>query len=136
MDNDELYDDYNDRGYLGNPNLKRPRQSVHWSEEQKAEWIKCALNPIYFSEKYIQVVHVDHGFIPIKLYDYQKEIVDSISTGRRVAVCTSRQAGKCVKDSTTINIRNKNTGEIQQIAIGDFYEMQKKHSQNENNEEK
>ena len=59
-----------------------------------AEFLKCAKDPIYFSEKYIQIVHVDHGLIPIKMYDYQKEIAEAITYNRRVTVNTSRQAGK------------------------------------------
>lgn len=34
-------------------------------------------------------------------------------------------AGKCVSHDTLINIRNKSTGEIISIPIGDFYEMVK-----------
>lgn len=58
------------------------------------EFIKCAEDPIYFAEKYIQIVHVDKGLIPIRLYDYQKEIITKLTNGRRVTVVTSRQAGK------------------------------------------
>jgi hypothetical protein len=59
-----------------------------------SEYVKCANDPIYFAEKYIQIVHVDHGLIPIKMYDYQKEIATAITNNRRVTVNTSRQAGK------------------------------------------
>jgi hypothetical protein len=83
-----------ERGYNGNVNLKRKGVSVEFSQEMVGEFIKCAQNPVYFAEKYIQIVHVDHGLIPISLYDYQKEIVDKITNNRRVTVVTSRQAGK------------------------------------------
>ena len=83
-----------ERGYNGNVNLKRKGVSVEFSQEMVGEFIKCAQNPTYFAEKYIQIVHVDRGLIPIKLYDYQKEIVDKITNNRRVTVVTSRQAGK------------------------------------------
>lgn len=83
-----------ERGYNGNVNLKRKGVSVEFSQEMVGEFIKCAQNPTYFAEKYIQIVHVDKGLIPIKLYDYQKEIVDKITNNRRVTVVTSRQAGK------------------------------------------
>ena len=83
-----------ERGYNGNVNLKRKGVSVEFSQEMVGEFIKCAQNPIYFAEKYIQIVHVDKGLIPISLYDYQKEIVDKITNNRRVTVVTSRQAGK------------------------------------------
>jgi hypothetical protein len=83
-----------DKGYLGNVNLKRKGVAVEWDEDRLKEFVKCAKDPIYFSEKYIQIVHVDHGLIPIKMYKYQKDIVKQITDYRRVAVCTSRQAGK------------------------------------------
>ena len=83
-----------DKGYLGNLNLKRKGVAINWTKKQLKEFIKCAEDPIYFSEKYIQIVHVDRGLIPIELYEYQKEIVEKITNNRRVAVVTSRQAGK------------------------------------------
>jgi superfamily II DNA or RNA helicase len=81
-------------GYLGNANLKKSDTSVEWTPELIKEFMKCASDPIYFSENYIKIVHVDRGLIPIALYDYQKEIIDKITNNRRVAVATSRQAGK------------------------------------------
>jgi hypothetical protein len=83
-----------ERGYNGNVNLKRKGTPIEFTQDMVGEFIKCAQNPTYFAEKYIQIVHVDRGLIPIKMYDYQKEIVDKITTNRRVAVVTSRQAGK------------------------------------------
>ena len=83
-----------ERGYNGNANLKRKGTPIEFTQDMVGEFIKCAQDPVYFSEKYIQIVHVDHGLIPIKMYDYQKEIVEKITNNRRVAVVTSRQAGK------------------------------------------
>lgn len=83
-----------EKGYNGNINLKRKGVSIEWSSEKLTEYLKCANDPIYFAEKYIQIVHVDHGLIQIELYDYQKQIIREITSGRRVAVNTSRQAGK------------------------------------------
>ena len=80
--------------YNGNPSLKKARQQINWSSEMLEEYIKCKDDAIYFAENYIKIVHVDKGFIPIKLYDYQKEIIEKISNNRFVAICTSRQAGK------------------------------------------
>lgn len=81
-------------GYRGNRNLKSKGTQHEWSQERLQEYLKCARDPIYFAEKYIQIVHVDRGLIPIILYDYQKEIMDAIASNRRVTVNTSRQAGK------------------------------------------
>lgn len=84
----------NERGYNGNIKLKRKGVSIDWNADQIQEFIKCSKDPIYFAEKYIKIVHVDHGLIPIKMYDYQKEITEKITNNRRVTVVTSRQAGK------------------------------------------
>lgn len=90
------------KGYLGNPNLKKTRTQIEWTQELIDEYIKCKYDPIYFAEKYIKIVHVDHGFIPIRLYDYQKEIIEKITNNRRVTVVTSRQAGKTTTAAAVI----------------------------------
>jgi ABC-type branched-subunit amino acid transport system ATPase component len=38
----------------------------------------------------------------------------------------SNGAGKCVDINTIISLRNKKTGEIVKLTIGEFYEIQKK----------
>jgi len=83
-----------EKGYLGNPNLKRKSTSIEFTPEMIQEYVRCSNDPSYFCEKYIQIVHVDHGLIPLALYDYQKSILKAITTNRRVTVNTSRQAGK------------------------------------------
>ena len=81
-------------GYLGNQSIKKKGVQIEFTHEMIEEIIKCKKDPIYFAEKYIKIVHVDHGLIPIKMYDYQKEISIAITNNRRVTVNTSRQAGK------------------------------------------
>jgi len=112
-----------DKGYNGNVNLKRKGTPIQFSPEMVQEFLKCATDPIYFAEKYIQIVHVDHGLIPIKMYDYQREIAEAITNNRRVTVNTSRQAGKCVSINTPIRLRNKTTGEMVSMTIGELYEQ-------------
>ena len=41
--------------YLGNPNLKKVNTPVEFTEEQIVEYQKCASDPLYFMEKYIQI---------------------------------------------------------------------------------
>jgi hypothetical protein len=86
--------DINVKGYNGNQNIKGKGAQIEFSPEMVQEFLKCAKDPIYFAEKYIKIVHVDHGLIPIVMYDYQKEIAEAITNNRRVTVNTSRQAGK------------------------------------------
>ena len=47
--------------YLGNPNLKKVNTPVEFTEEQIVEYQKCAKDPLYFMEKYIQIVSLDEG---------------------------------------------------------------------------
>lgn len=121
-----------DKGYNGNANLKKKGVSIEWDQEKLQEYLRCARDPKYFAQKYIKIVHVDHGLIPIDLYDYQEEIIDKITNGRRVVVNTSRQAGKCVCINTPIKLRNKHTGEVIEVTIGEFYESQKIDNQDDN----
>lgn len=114
-----------EKGYLGNNLLKRIGQQQNWTPEQLSEMAKCMMDPIYFAENYIKIVHVDRGLIPLQMYDYQKEIATKIFNNRRVAVLTARQAGKCVHINTPIRLRNKETGEVVETTIGEFYESQK-----------
>jgi hypothetical protein len=90
------------RGYLGNTSIKRSNVPVNWTEERVKEYVKCAEDPLYFCEKYIKVVHVDRGFVPLEMYNYQKEILDKITNNRRVVVVTSRQAGKTTTAAAVI----------------------------------
>ena len=82
------------RGYLGNNNLKRIGEQLEFTPENLKEYMKCMKDPVYFAENYIKIVHVDKGFIPFNMYDYQKEITRKITDSRRLAVLTARQSGK------------------------------------------
>lgn len=81
-------------GYLGNIHLKKTGEPIEWTPELIREYLKCAEDPVYFAKKYIKIVHVDRGLIPLEMYDYQKEIVEKITNNRRLAVLTARQSGK------------------------------------------
>lgn len=84
----------NFKGYNGNIKIKRRGIPVNWTPDLMQEFARCAMDPVYFAEKYIQIVHVDHGLMPITLYDYQNEILQKITKNRRAVAVTSRQAGK------------------------------------------
>lgn len=84
----------NDPIYRGNNNLKNSNVSIGWTKEMMEEWVRCKNDPIYFSEKYIKIVHVDHGFIPIELYDFQRALITSVHENRSTVAVTGRQQGK------------------------------------------
>ena len=84
--------------YLGNPNLKRSNVNINYTKEQLEEYIKCAKDPVYFIEEYIQIVNVDKGLVPFKLYSFQNEMVTAFQKERFVINKLPRQSGK----STTV----------------------------------
>ena len=84
--------------YLGNPNLKKINTPQEFTKEQILEYQKCAKDPLYFMEKYIQIVSLDEGLIPFKLYDFQKDMVGTFHKNRFTICKLPRQSGK----STTI----------------------------------
>ena len=84
--------------YLGNPNLKKSNVNVEYTKEEVEEFIKCAKDAEYFIETYIQIVNVDKGLIPFKLYDFQRTMVNKFVSERFVINKLPRQSGK----STTV----------------------------------
>lgn len=92
----------NTKGYNGNALLKRSEQSIEWTPDLVQEYLRCSQDPIYFAEKYIQIVNVDKGLIPIVLYDYQKKMLRSLADNRFTIVATARQAGKTTAISAGI----------------------------------
>jgi len=84
--------------YLGNPNLKNSNVQIEFTPEQVKELLKCSTDPKYFIENYVQIVHVDHGLVPFKLYEYQERMIETFHNNRFVISKLPRQSGK----STTI----------------------------------
>ena len=61
--------------YLGNPLLKKANTPIEFTQEQIIEFVKSKEDPVYFAKNYIKIVSLDHGLVPFKLYDCQKEKV-------------------------------------------------------------
>ena len=88
--------------YNGNPNLKQIGTLISYTAEQVQEIIKCTQDPIYFIENYCQIVSLDKGLIPFKLYDCQKEKVRTILGNRKVILMEGRQQGKTITSAACI----------------------------------
>ena len=86
--------------YLGNPNLKKVNTPVEFTKEEIKEYQKCEKEPLYFMEKYVQVVSLDEGLVPFKMWDFQKHIVRTIHDNRFTICKLPRQSGK---STTTIS---------------------------------
>jgi len=82
------------KGYNGNALLKRSDQKIEWTIEMFNEYIKCSEDVVYFTETYMKIINIDKGLVPFKLYDYQKEMLQSMADNRFNIIATARQAGK------------------------------------------
>ena len=109
--------------FNGNPLLKGAREKIALTKEHIQEIAKCAADPIYFAEHYINIVNIDKGRQLIQLYPYQKELLTGLKEHRYSIILSCRQSGKCVTYDTMITIKNKNynDGKPFSIKIGDFY---------------
>jgi len=84
--------------YLGNPNLKKSNVPVEFTKEQIQEYQKCMDDPVYFIQEYMRIVSLDEGLVPFKMYDFQKDMVQTFHDNRFTICKLPRQSGK----STTI----------------------------------
>jgi len=87
--------------YNGNKNLKRVDTAIEWTPELVVEYRKCALDPVYFIEKYVKIVNVDKGLVNFNMYEYQKDIVD-LSERERFVIC--KMPRQCGKTTTIVGI--------------------------------
>ncbi len=84
--------------YHGNPNLKTANVPIEFTKEQIVEYQRCMNDPQHFVENYIKIVSIDHGLIPFKMYDFQKDLIGTFHKNRFTICKLPRQSGK----STTV----------------------------------
>lgn len=112
--------------YLGNPLLKRANINVELTQEQLLELIRCSEDPIYFAKKYIKIVTLDEGLVSFEPYSFQEDMLKNFHN-KRFNICKlPRQCGKCLIQNTKIKARNKITGKVVELEIGELYETIKK----------
>jgi hypothetical protein len=66
------------------------------TEDELEEYVKCKISIHYFAEKYCQIKREDGTIGPMKLRDYQKDIIDLYTKNPRSILMASRQTGKTV----------------------------------------
>lgn len=115
----------NKTGYLGNQNLKPADEQLEYTTDNVLEYARCMNDPVYFIKNYIKIISLDEGLIPFRLFDYQTRFIESLHNNRRVLGLFPRQMGKCCFFTTLLKIKQKSTGNIVNISIGDFYTWQK-----------
>jgi hypothetical protein len=111
--------------YNGNRKLKKSNVQFQYERDHIEEIIKCKEDIIYFIKNYVKIINLDKGLMNFDLFPYQEEVIKTVDSNRFVIALLSRQMGKCLCINTNITVRNKKTGEVLEIPIGEFYEMQK-----------
>jgi len=114
--------------YLGNPLLKKANTRQEITEEQWLEFGKCMQDPIYFANNYVKIVSLDDGLTQFNPYHFQKKLINNFHNNRFNICKMPRQTGKCFNINTVVKVRNKKTGKILELSIGEFYEKLKKKS--------
>lgn len=74
--------------------LKSGSKPVEITKEDGQEIVRCAVDPIYFIEKYIKIIHPDRGVVPFELWDFQRNYIECLHTNNRIIVKFPRQCGK------------------------------------------
>lgn len=100
--------------------VRKPYLTFAMSEEEFEEYIKCKINIHYFAEQYCQIKREDGTIGPMKLRDYQRDIIDLYTKNPRSILMASRQTGKCLIFSTLTSYENSD-GIIIKIPIGLLY---------------
>jgi len=82
--------------YNGNPNLKKAGIQQSYTPTELKEYVKCRDDPIYFIETYIRIIDLDHGIVPFKMWDFQRELITAFIENRFVISLLARQMGKSI----------------------------------------
>jgi hypothetical protein len=73
---------------------KAPYQKLTLTAHQQAEFLKCALDPVYFAKTYVYITHPTQGKVLFDLFDFQEDMIRTYNDYRQVVSMCSRQLGK------------------------------------------
>jgi hypothetical protein len=103
--------------------VKSPYKKENYTENQIAEIVKSATDPVYFIQQYMWIQHPVKGRVKFDLYDYQIELIKKYQNNRFSINMLGRQMGKStcaagyllwyamfVPDSTILIAAHKYTG--------------------------
>lgn len=82
--------------------LKKKGITFKYSNHEMSEYMKCKVDIHYFAENYCWIKGERGDPVPLKLRDYQKEILDNFFNNRFNILMASRQVGKTICASVTM----------------------------------
>lgn len=74
--------------------IVKPGRQIQFTAHMLQELARCASDITYFAEKYFTIIHPVRGEEVIKLYDFQREMIDNFTKSRFNIVMSARQMGK------------------------------------------
>src|SRR5208283_3072786 len=81
-------------GYKRNINLPKAEYIHNFTQKEKDEFNKCIDDPLYFAETYMKIISIDHGLVPFKMWDFQRDMVNLYYKNRFAICMCPRQVGK------------------------------------------
>lgn len=118
-DNNEYIDINNEViAFFGNPDLLPPKVKLNYTLEMIEELLKCRDDIIYFAENYYKA-QTQNGFNYIKLFDYQKVVLDDMQNKQHYILMMPRQQSKCCCKDTLLNI--KDAGIEKEMTIEELF---------------
>lgn len=112
-----------DNFFYSNQNIKKANLKLQFTKEQIEEIAKCSTDMLYFINNYVKIISLKDGLIPMKLWDFQKELLEVYRNNRFVISMQPRQTSKCIGGNETIKLRNKVSGEEIEMRIEDFHNL-------------
>ncbi|MND22607.1 Terminase-like family protein [compost metagenome] len=88
--------------YLGDPDLRRAKTKLTMTPEMKTEWRRCRDDIVYFVKTYMRIVHVDHGMVLFKLWEFQERMLRNMEHNRFFVSKCPRQVGKSITTAAYI----------------------------------
>lgn len=82
--------------YLSNPRLKAVGVPVRMSTKQVEEYVRCGRDFEHFIRNWVRIVHVDRGIIKFDMWDWQRDMVQTMIDSRFTIAKIGRQSGKSV----------------------------------------
>jgi hypothetical protein len=79
---------------INNLGIKYPNLPSYYDKEKIDNLLKAAKDPVFFAEKFVKIQHPTRGSIPLKLFDYQKKMLNTFNSYKYCIVLTARQMGK------------------------------------------
>ena len=109
-----------DQLYRGSKNIPQADAEFVYTPRMVQEIKRCKEDIVYFAENYFTITNVDRGKEKINLYGAQRRVLKSLMRERFVSLLSCRQSGKCFSYEGVIEVRNKKTGVIEAITVGEF----------------